>query len=150
MAVKQSRGVTKSSLRSPKGFVPRAYLRLMERFLLRPINDDRELAEAAAMLDELASRKDPLLPEEQEYFDVLCDLIERYEDITIPMPDVSAAEMLAFLIEQRGVLQQTVAKETGIANSTLSALLRGTRELTRKHIEKLAAYFGVEGGVFLA
>ena len=57
--------------------------------------------------------------------------------------------MLRFLIDQRGVTQQTVSKETGIANSTITALLKGGREMTRKHIETFARYFGVEPAAFL-
>ncbi len=72
-----------------------------------------------------------------------------YEDKICPIRDVSAAEMLRFLIDQRGATQQSVSKETGIANSTITALLKGGREMTRKHIETLARYFGVEPGVFL-
>jgi len=79
----------------------------------------------------------------------LRDLVERYEAEAVPMPDVSAVEMLQFLIGQHGVTQQTVARKTGIANSTISALLTGERQLTRTHIEKLAVYFGVKPAVFL-
>ena len=67
----------------------------------------------------------------------------------MPVPDVSGADMLRFLIGQRGVTQRAVAEEAGIANSTISAVLQGRRELTRTHIEKLSAYFGVEPSVFL-
>ena len=132
--------------------VPKAYLRLVERFLLRPIGNDPELDEALALADELFDRPN-LLPEEQQYLDVLCDLIKAYEDVVCPIRDVSAAEMLRFLIDQRGVTQQTVAKETGIANSTITALLKegrpGGRDMTRRHIEAFARYFGVEPAVFL-
>ena len=133
--------------------VPKAYLRLVERFLLRPIGNDPELDEALALADELFDRPN-LLPEEQQYLDVLCDLIKAYEDLVCPIRDVSAAEMLRFLIDQRGVTQQTVAKETGVANSTLTALLKegrpGGRDMTRRHIETFARYFGVEPAVFLS
>ena len=128
--------------------IPKAYLRLVGRFLLRPIDNDQELAEATALAEELCDRTD-LLPEEEQYLDVLGDLIEAYEDKICPIRDVSAAEMLRFLIDQRGVTQQTVSKETGIANSTITALLKGGREMTRKHIVTFARYFGVEPGVFL-
>jgi HTH-type transcriptional regulator/antitoxin HigA len=121
----------------------------MQRFLLRPIGSDSELAQASAVADELASRRAPLRLEEAQYFGVLCDLIERYEEEAVAMPDVGAAEMLRFLIDQRGVSQQVVAAEAGVASSTLSAVLTGTRELTLKHIQRLAAYFGVEPAVFL-
>jgi HTH-type transcriptional regulator / antitoxin HigA len=128
--------------------VPKAYLRLMKRFLLRPIANDHELADATALADELFDRIN-LLPEEEQYLDVLCDLMAAYEDKICPIRDVSAGEMLRHLIDQRGVTQQIVSKETGIANSTITALLKEDRELTRKHIETFARYFGVEPGVFL-
>jgi HTH-type transcriptional regulator / antitoxin HigA len=131
------------------GPIPKAYLELMKQFLLVPIRSDVELTKATAVADELASRRARLTQDEEKYFSVLCSLIEQYEDEAVPMPDIGAADMLRFLIEQRGVTQQTVAVETGIANSTLSAVLTGNRGLTVKHIEKLSAYFGVEPGVFL-
>lgn len=129
--------------------IPAAYLQLMHRFLLRPIQSDLELAEAAEVADDLAAREEGLRQEERAYFDVLCHLIEKYEDEAAALPDVGGAAMLRFLIEQRGVTQQTVAAEAGIANSTLSAVLKGSRRLNLDHIEKLAPYFDVEPTVFL-
>jgi HTH-type transcriptional regulator / antitoxin HigA len=120
----------------------------MGKFLLRPIENEQDLTEATALADDLFDRPN-LLPEEQKYLDVLCELIERYEDEHEPIRDVSAAEMLRFLIAQRGAKQQTVSQETGIANSTVTALLKGDRGLTRRHIETFARYFGVEPAVFL-
>jgi len=121
----------------------------MHRFLLRPIQSDDELTEAAEVADDLAAREDSLRQEERDYFDVLCHLIENYEEEKVSLPDIGGADMLRFLIEQRGVTQQAVAAEAGVANSTLSAVLRGTRKLTLAHIEKLAPYFAVELAVFL-
>jgi HTH-type transcriptional regulator/antitoxin HigA len=128
--------------------VPAAYLRLVEQFRLRPIESDQELAQAIAVVDQLTSKK-RLLPEEEEYLAVLSDLIEKYEEEHVRVADMSAAEMLRFLIEQRGTTQQAVAREAGIAGSTISAVLHGSRELTRRQIERLAPYFGVAPAVFL-
>jgi len=128
---------------------PPAYLRLIEQFRPRPIRSAAELDQAIAVVDHLLSRREPLRPEEEDYLEVLSDLIERYEDAQEPIPDVSGADMLRFLIEQRGVSQQRVARETGVANSTISAVLNGRRELTLPHIAKLATYFGTEPAVFL-
>jgi HTH-type transcriptional regulator/antitoxin HigA len=129
--------------------LPAAYLRLVERFRPRPIRSASELDQAVAVVDELLSRKQPLLAEEEDYLEVMSDLIERYEDEHEPIPDVSGVEMLRFLIEQRGASHQEVARGAGVANSTLSAVLNGQRGLTLGHIEKLAAYFGTEPAVFL-
>jgi HTH-type transcriptional regulator / antitoxin HigA len=144
MATKQKDRISKVK----ETAVPIAYLRLMGKFLLRFIENERDLTDATALADELFDRP-TLLPEEQKYLDVLCELIERYEDEHEPIRDVSAAEMLRFLIDQRGVTQLAASRETGIANSTLASLLKGDRGLTRRHIETFARYFGVEPAVFL-
>jgi antitoxin component HigA of HigAB toxin-antitoxin module len=128
--------------------IPRAYRVLLEQFLLRPIESDEQLAQATALADELVGRRN-LRREEEQYLEVLCDLMEAFEDQRHPVDDVSAGRMLHFLIEQRGVTQQTVSRETGIANSTISALIKEDRLMTRSQIETLAGYFGVAPAVFL-
>jgi transcriptional regulator with XRE-family HTH domain len=45
--------------------------------------------------------------------------------------------------------QAGVATETGIAESTISEILKGKRGLNRKHIEVLAKHFKVSPAVFL-
>jgi HTH-type transcriptional regulator/antitoxin HigA len=127
----------------------RAYLRLVGQFRPRPIRSAGELNQAVAVVDNLLSRKQALLPEEEDYLEVLSELIERYEDEQEPVHDISGADMLRFLIEQRGLSQQQLAREVGIANSTISAVLNGRRELTLPHITTLAAYFSTEPAVFL-
>jgi HTH-type transcriptional regulator/antitoxin HigA len=66
------------------------------------------------------------------------------------MPPASGSEMLRFLIESQGTTQAKVAAETRIAESTLSEILAGKRELNRKHIEALARYFHVSPAVFMS
>jgi len=90
-----------------------------------------------------------LVAEERDYLDVLSGLVERYEKERHPMPPVSDAEMLRHLIEAKSVTQVQVARATGIAESTISAVLAGNRRLNREHIEKLARYFHVGARAFL-
>lgn len=127
---------------------PASYLRLIRRFPLRPIQSEAELDRATALMNELLDRDD-LDPAEEDYLDVLGDLVERHEAKTHPIPDVSEGEMLAFLIEQKGVRQVDVSRGAGIAESTLSEVLAGKWQLTRRQVEKLARYFRVGPGVFL-
>ena len=56
--------------------------------------------------------------------------------------------MIRFLIEAKQVTQSQVAAGTGIAESTVSAVLAGKRKLNRNHIGKLAKYFHVSTAVF--
>ena len=127
---------------------PRAdYFQLVLRFPLRPIRSDGELEEAVRMVDSLLDRPD-LTPEEEDYLDVLGDLIERDESEAHPMAPVSDAEMLSHLIEAKGVSQTEVSSATEIADSTISEVLAGKRHLNRGHIGTLARYFQVSPTVF--
>jgi HTH-type transcriptional regulator/antitoxin HigA len=124
------------------------YLALIDRFPLRPLKSDEDLDAATKVLDSLTDRLDELAPEEQDYLDILTDIVERYEDETIPLPAVSDQDLLRHLIEAKGVTQTEVAKETGIVVSTISEVLAGRRKLNRAHINRLARYFNVGPGVF--
>ena len=75
--------------------------------------------------------------------------IERCEAAAYPMPAVSGAAMLRHLIEAREATLSEVAAATGIAVSTLSAVLAKKRKLNLAHIGVLAPYFGVRPGVLL-
>ena len=124
------------------------YFELVLRFPLRPIRSDKELNAAVKMVDSLLSRKD-LVPEEEDYLEVLSDLIEQYESETHPIAPVSDVEMLRHLIEAKDVSQTEVSKATGIADSTISEVLKGKRSLNRDHIGKLSKYFGISPNVFV-
>jgi len=51
--------------------------------------------------------------------------------------------MLRFLIQSKATSQTEVAANAGIAESTMSEILAGKREMNRKHIESLVRYFRV-------
>ena len=123
------------------------YFDLVVQFAIRPIHSDEELEGAVKMVDSLLDRRD-LAPEEDDYLEVLGDLIERYESEAHPMAPVSDAEMLRHLIEAKGVSQTEICSATGIADSTISEILKGRRSLNRGHIGKLARYFNVSPDVF--
>ncbi len=125
------------------------YLDLVEKFPLKHLRSDRDLAAAIEVIKTLLLRGD-LASGEQDYLDVLTDLVERYEREMHPMPPLSDAEMLRHLIEARAVAQSELSLEVGMPMSTISEVLHGKRELNRKHIAALAKYFGVDPGVFLA
>ena len=86
---------------------------------------------------------------EQEYLDVLTDIVEKYETENCPMSPVSDADMLRHLIEARGITQAKLSADVDIPMSSISEFLHGKKKLTRRHIGILAEYFGVDPGVFL-
>lgn len=124
------------------------YLELVRRFPLRPIRSDAELDRAIEVINSLVDQE-KLTTDEDDYLEVLGDLIEKYEHEHHPIPPVSDADMLRHLIEARGTTQAAVAAETGIAVSTISEILAGKRGLNRRHIEALARMFHVSPAVFI-
>ena len=138
---------TRSTSRELYGKREDRYLELVRRFPLRPIRTNADLDAAVAVVDSLIDQ-DELSPPEQDYLDVLGDLIETFEDEAVPMRSVGDADMLRFLIENKGTTQAAVAKQVRIPESTISEVLAGKRKLNRKQIGKLARYFHVEPGAF--
>jgi HTH-type transcriptional regulator/antitoxin HigA len=123
------------------------YLELICKFPLRPLRSNADLDAAVAIIDSLIDQ-DELSAPEQDYLDVLSDLVESYESEAVPMRTMTDAEMLRFLIHSHGSTQVEVANRSGIAESTISEVLAGKRKLNRTQIGKLARYFHVEPGAF--
>ncbi len=159
MATKKATRSHRPALRPRKGSPRRAargsdsYLALARAFPLCPLRSEADLDRATRVLEGLLSRTRPLDAKEQDYLEVLSHEIERYEAEAYPMPEVSGADMLRYLIDQREVTLSEVAQATGVAVSTLSDILNQKaarkRKLNLDHIQALAPYFGVEPAVFL-
>jgi HTH-type transcriptional regulator/antitoxin HigA len=123
------------------------YLELVNLFPLRPIRTDAELDAAIRVVDMLVDL-DHRTKAEEDYLDFLSDLVEAYEDVHIPIWPVSDADMLQSCLEDWRVTQAKVAKDTRIAESTISEVLAGKRKLNRAQIGKLAGYFKVSPSAF--
>ena len=137
-----------SSSRALYGNREDRYLELVRQFPLRPLRTESDLDSAIAVIDSLIDQ-DNLSAPEQDYLDVLSDLVEAYEAEAVPITPVGDAEMLKFLIEQKGVSQNETAVGAKIAESTISEVLSGKRKLNRSQISKLSQFFHVEPGAFL-
>ena len=126
-----------------------SYFKLVKRFPLRPIRSEEQLKEAIETVDALIDRFGTLDNFEKDYLDVLGDLVEKYESAHDAMDSsIPDHEMLKYLISEKAVTQVEVARSTGIAESTISAVLSGERKLTREHVGRLAKFFGVGARVF--
>jgi HTH-type transcriptional regulator/antitoxin HigA len=127
--------------------MPDTYFELVKRFPLIRIRDDDHLVDAQEVIDRLLEKD--LDAGEQEYLDVLTDLVEDFEEEHVSIPDASEADVLRELMDANRLTQAGLAKETGISQSTISSILLGKRSLTRKQLVTLAQFFHVPAGVFL-
>lgn len=87
----------KNAITTPES---KRFLALNRKFPLRPIRTDDELERANAIIASLVSR-DNLDAAEDDYLDVLGDLVWKYETEAHPLPSVSAEDMLHHIIESR-------------------------------------------------
>lgn len=124
------------------------YLQLIRTFPLRPIRSEAELDRAETMLHRLLDAPQ-LSAAEQDYREVLGNLIEEYEIKAHPTEPLPPHEVLAISIATKGVTPTRVSRATGIPVSTVSELIAQKREFNRSHIEKLCAYFGLDPKAFV-
>lgn len=125
----------------------KAYLVLVEEVPLRPIRSDEELDRAIAAIDSLLD-KPKLSRDQEDYLDVLSDLVHKYEQEVHPIEAASDSEMLRHLMESRGMTQTALSNATMIAVSTISEILGGKRRLARQHISAVSKFFGVSADAF--
>jgi HTH-type transcriptional regulator / antitoxin HigA len=100
---------------------------------MRPIRSDRELDRAIAVIDRLLARG-RLASDEEDYLDVLSDMVENYEDDRYPIKPVSGIDALRDPVESSGKTRASIAKEASLPESTLSEILSGRRQLNARHI----------------
>ena len=112
----------------------------------RPIADEAQLAVVQARIEELLA-----LPQrtraQEDYLDVLTYLVHAWEDEHVEIPPLGGPELVKALCEERGIPQRALVPIFGTA-SIVSEVLSGKRELQRKHIEGLAAFFHVSPAAF--
>ena len=125
-----------------------AYRQLLQDYSPRPIRSERAHRKALQEVDELMSRP-RLSREERELLDVLVALVEQYESVQFPTPSNPPKQMLAHLMESRGVSNAELSAETGIPRSTIVAVLSGRRAIGDENVLKLATFFGVSSSVFV-
>ena len=126
---------------------PDAYYELVRRFPLRRIRTESDLDLATALIDELTGRED-LTAGEREYLDILSDQVGRYEDQYHPIPPASDSEVLAHLMDIRGLDANALAEATDLPESTLAVVIANERRLSRDEIGRLAKFFRVSPAVF--
>lgn len=118
--------------------------------LLAPIQDEAAYEAALAALDGLMERMGqdethPLRP----LLELLAEHVEAYEDVHYALPDAPAHDRLSYLMDIHQLSQTELAAATGIAQSNISAVQRGKRDISKGMAQKLATYFGVPAAVFL-
>ncbi len=123
------------------------YLELIKVFPLRPIRSDEALDRATEVMRSLLGIG--RTPDEEDYLEVLGDIIKIYEDAEHPMPKLTQGDILRALIENRGISQADLAVATGVADSNISAMLANRRGISKANMIAFGKFFQVSAGRFL-
>jgi HTH-type transcriptional regulator/antitoxin HigA len=128
--------------------LPKDYAGLCRVLPPRPIHDKVEFRNVTEITDAMAGHN--LTPDQEDYFDLLCRLIEDYERERVETPKVTALEGLQHLLEENGLSAADLARLLGVHRTLGAMILRGERKLTLNHVRTLARRFGVSADLFLS
>ena len=136
---------TRTTVRA--GAIPDSYLTLVKRHPLTSIRTENELDAAQAVLDALL--REDLDDGGQAYLDALSDLVIVYEQEHHAVAPLPPHELLAYMLEERGMSQADLARAAGLAKATVSDLTTSKRPFTVNQIHRVANIFGLPGNLFL-
>ena len=123
------------------------YARLLAQTLPSVIHTEDENERFIATLEKLERRSRSWSPAEAKLAELLTLLIENFEDQNYKLKAATPTEVLCELMESNGLKQKDLMDVFG-AESTVSAVLNGKREMTREHIKRLSRRFHVSPEVF--
>jgi HTH-type transcriptional regulator/antitoxin HigA len=126
----------------------KAWVALQQHALLSPIRNHADFQRVHALTDALTDevgddQTHPLF----SMLELTMELIERWEDGHVVIPDTEPKEVLRYLLEENDLKQKDLSD---IASPTLiSDILAGRREISRVLAKRLADRFNVNVSAFL-
>lgn len=123
------------------------YAELLAQTLPRVIHSEEQNEKFISILEELEHRSAHWSEAEATLAELLTLLIEEYEDRNYQLKAATPVEVLLELMEANDLKQKDLADIFG-AESTVSAVINGKRDMTREHIKKLSDRFNVSPAVF--
>ena len=110
------------------------------------VRDERQNNEYVRRLEELTSKK-RVSGAERKLIELLTVLVEEFEARRYPVPEAGPLDVVRHLMDVHGLRQKDLIDVFG-AESIVSDVLNGKRELAKEHIRKLSARFNVSLAVF--
>lgn len=127
---------------------PKKYSELLSSALPCVIESLEEYDRIEEIFNGLINKESPA-PEEEKLFILLQNLLEDYETRSLPpLEKSSPRETLKFLMEENKLRQSDLAEVFG-AQSVVSEVLKGKREITKNQAKALAEKFGLRLEAFI-
>jgi len=129
--------------------MPKDYAGLCRVFLPRPIHDKAGYENTVEIADVFAGFESDMTGDQNDYFDLLCDLIEKHEKETSPQTEARSLDLLKHLVEEHGLSGADLSRILGKSLPLGPMILRGERKITAEHAVRLGRHFGLRADSFL-
>jgi HTH-type transcriptional regulator/antitoxin HigA len=123
------------------------YAELLAQTLPSVIHSEEENGHFIEILEKLEHRSNEWSVAESKLAELLTLLIEEFEEENYQLKGATPIEVLHELMESNDLKQKDLVDIFG-AESTVSAVLTGKRDMTREHIKRLSNRFHVSPEVF--
>lgn len=131
--------------------LPRDYAGLCGVLTPRLIRDRTDYANIVEIADAMAVHAAQFSTDQEDYFDLLCALLERWDAEHVKWRKLKPADLLRQLAEDHGLSGADVSRIVGASSRHLGAMiLRGERQITAAHARKLGEWFKLDPGAFIA
>ncbi len=125
------------------------YGRLLAKALPAVIRTDEENEKTLLQIEALMDKGDGRSPEEDRLLELLARLAADFEATNYDFGASKPNEVVAFLLEKRGMKQVDLLPVLGCSKGGLSDMLAGRREIARGTARKLAEFFGLPVDLFI-
>jgi antitoxin component HigA of HigAB toxin-antitoxin module len=129
--------------------LPRGYSELCGVLPPRPIRDKADFDNVVEVTDAMSLHTEDFSDDQQDYFDMLCNLIQTYEDRQVKWPQRSVRQRLQYLANEHGLTGAEISRILGVSRNLGPMILRGDREITAAHARAFGAHFGLPAGIFI-
>ena len=129
-------------------FNPEKYSDLLAKYQPKLIRTEVDNDKALAIVEQLMHRSNRT-PEENELYELLVTLIEKFEqEFYHPGNASSPHSMLLFLMEQQGIELEDLVRFLG-DDRVVAEIVEGKRKISEEEAIALGDFFGVDGSLFI-
>ena len=135
--------------RGPTTLDPIYYAQLLKEALPRVVHTEEENERVLAEIEKLLAKGEGnLSAEEEELLELLTQLVEAFERSAYTRKKASPAQLVSFLLEQRGLTARDLWPVLG-SKSRVSDLVNDRREVSKEQAKKLGEFFHISPAAFI-
>lgn len=127
---------------------PNLYGRLLAETQPAVVETQEQNERMLAQIEHLMDKGEARTAEEDRLLRLLARLVEDFEDAAFALPESRPHELLAYLLEQRGMHASDLVGVLGCASPVVADLIAGRQPISPDRARVLAMFFGVSADLF--